>query len=177
MRLLWNLYLSRYVIQFAEWRSAPKMQRQRARIRGRPITSVKSSASGSLMRIQNAFRKQPSKTLRRPSSFTKDQVKRRSVVRVKNILGDDVYGRWLIEKIVVQKDGQRYAIIPDKKAFGTKAEAEYYAHTRTQRFVERKIRNEKSARWRTVSRFLFTCTLIPVLTAVAVQWRRSLAAY
>ena len=62
------------MIQFAEWRSAPKMQRQQARIRGRPFTSAKSSVSGSLIRIQNAFRKQPSKTLRKSSlvPFTSD---------------------------------------------------------------------------------------------------------
>ena len=92
------------------------------------------------------------------------------MVRVKNILGDDVYGRWHIEKIVVQNNGQRYAIIPDRKAFSTKDEAEHYAHTRTQRFVERELRNEKSAaRWRALLKFLLTAVFLSVMTAVAVH--------
>lgn len=92
------------------------------------------------------------------------------MVRVKNMLGDDIYGRWYIDKIVVQKDGQRYAIIPDKKAFSSKDEAEYHAHIRTQRFVERKLRNNSPVRWRAVLKFLFTAAFISVMTAVAVQW-------
>lgn len=98
------------------------------------------------------------------------------VVRVKNILGDDVYGRWHIEKIVVQKNGQRYAIVPDKKAFSTKEEAEYYAHTRTQRLVERELQNEKrAARWRALLKFLCTAAFLSVMSAVAVPWFRKLA--
>ena len=94
----------------------------------------------------------------------------KSVVRVKNILGDDVYGQWHIEKILVQKDGQRYAIIPDRKSFSTKDEAEYHANISTQRFVERKLRNNSPVRWRAVLKFLFTAAFISVMTAVAVQW-------
>ncbi len=95
------------------------------------------------------------------------------MVRVKNILGDDIYGRWHIEKIVVQKDGQRYAIIPDKKAFSTKDEAECYAHTRTQRFVERELRNKTSAA-RALLKFLFTAAFLSVMSAVAVHRFRKL---
>ena len=53
---------------------SPKNAAATSSYQGKPFTSVKSSASGSLMRIQNAFRKQPSKTFRRSSAFTKDQV-------------------------------------------------------------------------------------------------------
>ena len=95
------------------------------------------------------------------------------MVRVKNILGDDIYGRWHIEKIVVEKDGEHYAIIPDKKAFSTKDEAEYYAYTTTQRFVERKLRDKNShLGWSAVFRFLSTAALLSVMTAVALQLLR-----
>ena len=88
------------------------------------------------------------------------------MVRIKNVLGDDIYGRWHIEKIVVKKHGQRYAIIPDHKAFSTKEEAERYAHMRTQHFVTRKLRR-KTVRWTTA---ITTTALASVVTAVAIFW-------
>lgn len=97
------------------------------------------------------------------------------MVRVKNILGDDVYGLWHVKKIVVQKDGQRYAIIPNRETFRTKDEAEYYAHLRTRRFVERKLgltRNH-AVRWK-VTKYVFTAAFISLMTAVAVRWFRDL---
>ena len=93
------------------------------------------------------------------------------MVRVKNIIADDVYGQWHIEKIVVQKDGQRYAIIPDKQAFSTKDDAEYYAHIRARRFVERQLGQNNSNR-RAALKFVFTTTFISVVTALVVQWWR-----
>jgi hypothetical protein len=96
------------------------------------------------------------------------------MVRVKNILGDDVYGLWHVKKIVVRKDGQRYAVIPNKETFRTKDEAEHYAHLRTRRFVERKLgrNNNNTVQWRAAVKYLFTAAFISVMTAVAVQrWR------
>jgi len=96
------------------------------------------------------------------------------VVRVKNILGDDVYGLWHVKKIVVYKEGQRYVLIPSKETFRTKDEAEYYAHLRTRRFVERKLgrNNNNTVQWRTAMKCLFTAAFVSVMTAVAAQrWR------
>jgi len=93
-------------------------------------------------------------------------------VRVKNILGDDVYGLWHVKKILVNKQGQRYALIPRQETFSTKDDAEYYAHLRTQRFVERKLGRNRTVRWRTAMKYLFTAAFIAVVTAVAIQWWR-----
>ena len=93
------------------------------------------------------------------------------MVRVKNILGDDVYGRWHIEKIVIQKDGHRYAIMPDRKAFSTRDEAEDYAHTRAQRFVERKLgANSSTVQWRGSVKNLLVAAFVSVVMAVSVHW-------
>ena len=97
-------------------------------------------------------------------------VRRKPVVRVKNILADDVYGLWHVKKIVVQKDGQRYALTPKKETFSTKDEAEYYAHRRTQRFVERRLGlNHHHVQWRAAMKYVVTAAFISVMTAVAVQ--------
>lgn len=98
------------------------------------------------------------------------------MVRFKHILGDDVYGLWHVKKIVVRKDGQRYAVIPDKEIFRTKDDAEHYAHLRARRFVERKLdrNNNNTVRWRTVMKYLFATAFISVMTAVAVQSFRDL---
>jgi hypothetical protein len=103
-------------------------------------------------------------------------VEGKPVVRVKNILGDDVYGLWHVEKIVVHKGGQRYALIPHKETFGTKDEAEHYAYLRTRRFVERKLGgdNNNTFRWRAGIKYLFTVVFISVMTAVAIKWFRNL---
>jgi hypothetical protein len=98
--------------------------------------------------------------------------KAESVVRVKNILGDDVYGLWHVRKIEVHKLGQRYTLIPNRETFSTKDEAEHYAHLRARRFVERKLgqKNNNTLRWRAVMKYLLTAALISAMTAVAVQW-------
>jgi hypothetical protein len=94
------------------------------------------------------------------------------MVRVKNILGDDVYGAWYVKKIVLQKGGQRYTIIPDRETFGTKDDAERYAYTRTRRFVERKLArtNNNLRRWRPVMKYLVAAAFLSLMTAVAVRW-------
>ena len=108
------------------------------------------------------------------TSFGSVLLRRKPVVRVKNILGDDVYGLWHVKKIVVYKEGQRYVLIPSKETFRTKDEAEYYAHLRTRRFVERKLgrNNNNTVQWRTAMKYLFTAAFVSVMTAVAAQrWR------
>ena len=82
------------------------------------------------------------------------------VVRVKNILGDDVYGLWHVKKIVVHKAGQRYALIPSKETFSTKDEAEHYAQLRTRRFVERKVGRNNGSPWRPAMKYLFAAGFI-----------------
>ena len=95
------------------------------------------------------------------------------MVRVKNILEDDVHGRWHVKKILVTKEGRRYVLIPDKEVFRTKEGAEYYAHLRTRRFVEgNRRRNHNSVQWRAALKYLCTATLLSLMTAVAVQWWR-----
>ena len=93
-------------------------------------------------------------------------------VRLKNILGDDVYGLWHVKKIIVEKDGQRYALIPNKQAFSSRDDAEYYAHLTTRRFVERKLgeHNHATVQRRTVIKCLFTATFLLMVTGVAIQW-------
>lgn len=88
------------------------------------------------------------------------------MVRVKNILSDDVYGRWHIEKIVVEYNRQRYAIIPDHRAFSTKDEAERYAHMRTQHFVTRKL-GRNTVRSTTA---VIISALVSGMTAAAILW-------
>jgi len=94
------------------------------------------------------------------------------VIRVKNILGDDVYGLWHVKKVVVHKAGQRYAVIPKRETFSTKHDAERYAHLRTRRFIEQKLGrdNNNTGRWRTAIKYSFAAAFISVMTAVAVQW-------
>ena len=93
------------------------------------------------------------------------------VVRVKNILGDDVYGLWHIKKIVVDNNGQRYGLIPNKESFSTKDDAEYYAHLKTRRFVERRLGRHNSGKVQWV-RYIFIAAVASVLTAITLQcWR------
>ena len=101
-------------------------------------------------------------------------VRGKPVVRVKNILGDDIYGLWHVKKIMVHKHGQRYALVPNKETFRTKHEAEHYAHLRTRRFIERELgrNNNNTVQWRAAMKYLFTAAFISVLTGVAVQWWR-----
>jgi hypothetical protein len=92
------------------------------------------------------------------------------VVQVKNILGDDIYGLWHVKKIVVDKEGKRYALIPRKEIFSTKDDAEYYAHLRTQHFIERKLGRNNLSTVRTAMKYLFTAAFVSVVTGVVVQW-------
>jgi hypothetical protein len=94
------------------------------------------------------------------------------MVRVKNILGDDVYGLWHVKKIILQKGRQRYILIPNKETFRTKDDAEYYAHLRTRRFVERKLGRTSSylTRWRPVVKYFVAAALMSLMTAVTVRW-------
>src|SRR5688572_25561679 len=101
-------------------------------------------------------------------------LRRKPVVRVKNILEDDVYGLWRVKKIVVQKGGQRYALTPKKETFSTKDEAEYDAHLRTQRFVDRRLAlNQHHGQWRAAMKYVVMAA-ISVMTVIAVQRFRDL---
>ena len=102
-------------------------------------------------------------------------LRRKPVVRVKNILEDDVYGLWRVKKIVVQKGRQRFALTPKKETFSTKDEAEYYAHLRTQRFVDRRLGlNHDDVQWTAAMKFVAVAAFISVMTVIAVQRFRSL---
>lgn len=61
------------------------------------------------------------------------------MIRVKNILGDDIFGLWHVKEIVVNKDGQRYAFAPDDETFTTKDEAEQFGRIRARRFLQRHL--------------------------------------
>jgi hypothetical protein len=101
-------------------------------------------------------------------------LRRKPVVRVKNILGDDVYGLWHVKRILINKEGRRYVLIPNKERFKTKEGAEYYAHLRTRRFIEGdRGRNQKNTvQWRAALKHLCTAAFVSLMTAVAVQcWR------
>jgi len=98
----------------------------------------------------------------------------KSIVRIKNTLGDDVYGLWHVKKIVVQKGRQRYAIIPHKQTFSTKDEAVYYAYLRARRFVEHKLRQNTNGtvRWKDVMKYLCAAGFMTVMISLAFQWWR-----
>lgn len=95
------------------------------------------------------------------------------MIRVKTILGDDVYGLWHVKKIVVHKEGHRFALFPNKESFRTRNDAERYAHVRTQRFVERKPgENENhTVQWRTVMKYLCAAGFISMMTIAVLRWR------
>jgi hypothetical protein len=102
-------------------------------------------------------------------------LRRKPVVRVKNILEDDVYGLWRVKKIVVKKGRQRYAITPKKETFSTKDEAEYYAHLRTQRFVDHRLGvNQHNGQWIAAMKYVAMAAFISVMTVIAVQRLRDL---
>lgn len=102
-------------------------------------------------------------------------LRRKPVVRVKNILEDDVYGLWRVKKIVVKKGRQRYALTPKKETFSTKDEAEYYAHLRTQRFVDRRLGlNQHNGQLRAAMKYVTIAAFISAMTIVAVQRFRDL---
>ena len=61
------------------------------------------------------------------------------MIRIKNILSDDIFGLWHVKEIVVNKDGQQFAFAPDDEGFATKDDAERHARLRAQRFLQRKL--------------------------------------
>jgi len=97
----------------------------------------------------------------------------KKMVQVKNILEDDVYGLWHVKKILVNKEGRRYVLIPNKEVFKTREEAEYYALLRTRRFVEGQRRPQNnSVQWTAALKYLCTAAFVSFMTAIAVQrWR------
>ena len=96
------------------------------------------------------------------------------MVRLKNILGDDVYGLWHVKRILINKEGRRYVLIPNKERFKTKEGAEYYAHLRTRRFIEgdRGRNQNNTVHWRAALKYVCTAAFVSLMTAVAVQWWR-----
>jgi len=98
----------------------------------------------------------------------------RKMAQVKNILGDDVYGLWHVKRILINKEGRRYVLIPNKERFRTKEGAEYYAHLRTRRFIEgdRGGNQNNTVQWRAALKYLCTAAFVSLMTAVAVQWWR-----
>ena len=61
------------------------------------------------------------------------------MIKIKNILVDDVFGLWHVKKIVVKKDSQRFILTLDHERFATKDDAERHARVRAQRFLQRKL--------------------------------------
>jgi hypothetical protein len=96
------------------------------------------------------------------------------MVQVKNILQDDVYGLWHVERILINKEGRRYVLIPNMERFRTKEGAEYYAHLRTRRFIAGDCgRNQNNTvQSRAALKYLCTAAFVSLMTAVAVQWWR-----
>jgi len=94
-------------------------------------------------------------------------------VRVKNILGDDVYGLWHVNKILLQKGRRRYTLVPRSEGFRSKQEAEYYAYLRTRRFIEHQLEraHHHTVQWRDVLKYVCVAACVSVMTGVAVWWR------
>ena len=61
------------------------------------------------------------------------------MIKIKNILSDDVFGSWHVKKIVVKKAGRRFILRLDDERFATKDDAEHHARVRAQRFLQRKL--------------------------------------
>ncbi len=61
------------------------------------------------------------------------------MIRVNNILGDDIFGLWHVKEIVVTKNGQRFAFAPDPETFTTEDEAEQHARLRARRFLQSRL--------------------------------------
>ena len=61
------------------------------------------------------------------------------MVKVKKILGDDIFGLWHVKQIIINNDGKRFSIAPDSERFSSKEEAEIHAHDRAQHFIQRKL--------------------------------------
>jgi hypothetical protein len=62
-----------------------------------------------------------------------------TMIKVKKILADDIFGLWHVKEIIVNKDGKRFSFAPDNETFPTKEEAEQHAHYRARHFIQRKL--------------------------------------
>ena len=61
------------------------------------------------------------------------------MVKVKKILGDDIFGLWYVKQIIINNEGKRFSFAPDNERFSSKEEAEIHAHDRAQHFIQRKL--------------------------------------
>ena len=61
------------------------------------------------------------------------------MVKVKKILGDDIFGLWHVKQIIINNDGKRFSFAPDNERFSSKEEAELHAHHRARHFIQRKL--------------------------------------
>jgi hypothetical protein len=105
-------------------------------------------------------------------------VRRKPVVRVRNILGDDVYGLWHVKRILINQGRRRYVLIPNRERFRTKEGAEYYAYLRTRRFIEGGCgqNQNNTLEWRAALKSLCTAAIVSLMAAAAVQWWRPIRA-
>ena len=60
------------------------------------------------------------------------------MIRVKNIIGDDIFGLWHVKRILVTKDRHHFAFSPEQERFASKDDAERHGRVRAQRFIQRK---------------------------------------
>ena len=65
--------------------------------------------------------------------------RRGTMIRVKNVLGDDIFGLWYVKQVIVNKDGKRFYFAPGHETFATKEEAEIHAVDRARHFIQRKL--------------------------------------
>ena len=61
------------------------------------------------------------------------------MVKVKKILGDDIFGLWHVKQIIISNDGKRFSFAPDNERFSSKEEAELHAHHRARHFIQRNL--------------------------------------
>ena len=61
------------------------------------------------------------------------------MIKIKNILSDDVFGLWHVKRIVVKKDRRRFIITLDDERFATKDDAEHHARVPARRILQRKL--------------------------------------
>jgi hypothetical protein len=43
-----------------------------------------------------------------------------TMIKVRKILGDDIFGLWHIKQIIINKDGERFSFTPESESFPTK---------------------------------------------------------
>ena len=61
------------------------------------------------------------------------------MLKVKKILGDDIFGLWHVKQIIINNEGKRFSFAPDDERFCSKEEAEIHAHHRALHFIQRKL--------------------------------------